>query len=339
MKEGAIDFDTPEVRVVLDDRGHPVEVIRKDRKESNRLIEELMLLANRTVAEHVGKRLKRPLMYRVHDAPHAEKMGTLAEYVRAFGYHLALNEQGVVSREALNRLLAHFKGTPEDVVISTAAIQAMAKAVYSPDNIGHYGLGFRHYAHFTSPIRRYPDLVVHRLLRRYAAGHLDGVSTDQLRVQGKHLSDREREATEAERDSVRLKQVEYAAGHLGEVFDGVVVGVTKFGAFVELTRLLVEGLVHVRDMDDDFWEYDARRYALVGQSTRRVIRLGQEVRVQVVAASPALRRVDLRFATDGDGAARRDAGRDAGRDGRDRRERKGRHEKLRKGGAHKGRRR
>jgi ribonuclease R len=305
------------VKVMLDERGEPVEVIRKERRESNRLIEEYMLLANRVVAEHVGRRLGRPMIYRVHDAPDPDKMATLAEYVQPFGYHLRI-DGGSVAREDLNKMLHHFQGHAEALVVETAAIQAMAKAVYSPDNIGHYGLGFRDYTHFTSPIRRYPDLIVHRLLRTYAAGE-DGASNDDLRRMGKHLSDREREAAEAERDSVRLKQVEYAARHLGEVFDGVVVGVTKFGAFVQLTRLLVEGLVHVKEMEDDYWTYDPRRYVLVGANTRRTIRLGDAVRVQLVAASPALRRIDLRFWTEGDRPRRR--GDDGGRGAR--REKKG----------------
>jgi len=300
MKEGAIDFDLPEVKVMLDERGEPVEIVRKERHESNRLIEEYMLLANRTVAEHLGRRLKRPMMYRVHDSPDPEKMNTLAEYVQPFGYYLP-TEGGAVIREDLNRMLEHFKGHAEALVVQTAAIQAMAKAVYSPDNIGHFGLGFRDYGHFTSPIRRYPDLIVHRALRLAVVGR-DGPTTEDLRRMGKHLSDREREAAEAERDSVRLKQVEYAARHLGEVFDGVVVGVTKFGVFVQLTRLLVEGLVHVKEMEDDYWTYDPRRYVLVGTNTRRVIRLGDRVRVQLVAASTALRRVDLRFWTGEEGA-------------------------------------
>jgi ribonuclease R len=293
MAAGSIDFDIPEVRVVLDDEGHPVEVVRRERKEANRLIEELMLLANRTVAEEAGKRQKRPFVYRVHDAPDPEKIRTLAEYVRAFGYRLEITE-GSVSRQDLNALLHHVKGTAEEPVIETAAVQAMAKAVYSPHNVGHFGLGFSHYTHFTSPIRRYPDLIAHRLLRRYAGGG-EPADTETLEVQCKHLSARERAAADAERESVKLKQVEYVARHLGDEFDGVVVGVTNFGVFVEMSALLTEGLVHVRDMDDDYWEYDARQYALVGTHTRRTIRLGDAVRVRVASANVETRKVDLLF--------------------------------------------
>ncbi len=298
LKEGSIDFDTSEIRVVLDAEGAPVEIVKKARMEANRLIEELMLLANRTVAEEVGRRQGRPFVYRIHDRPDEERMRQLGEYVRPFGYKLPMVE-GVVARESLNALLAHFKGTPEAAVIETAAIQAMAKAVYSPDNIGHYGLGFEHYSHFTSPIRRYPDLIAHRLLKRYARPPAKGggapANADALRSACRHLSDRERDAAEAERESVRMKQVEFVARHLGEEFDGVVVGVTKFGVFVELTALLTQGLVHVREMGDDYWEYDPRRYALVGSRSGRAITHGDPARVRVVAADPGTRRIDLRF--------------------------------------------
>ncbi|HYE96869.1 MAG TPA: ribonuclease R [Rubricoccaceae bacterium] len=297
LREGAIDFDMPEVKVLLDERGLPVEVVRKPRRTSNRLIEEFMLLANRAVAEEAGKVRGLPLLYRIHAPPDAEKIQTLAEYVRAFGYKLALTN-GTVQREDLNALLQHVKGTPEEPVIEQAAIRAMAKAVYSPENIGHYGLGFRFYTHFTSPIRRYPDLIVHRLLKRYLAGR-EAVPLEGLYETGKHLSARERAATEAERESVKLKQVEYVAQHLGDEFTGVVMGVTAFGVFVEMTDLLTEGLVHVRDMDDDYWEYEPRKYALVGSHTGRVIKLGDPVRVRVVAANPETRKVDLVLVSEG----------------------------------------
>ena len=294
MREGAIDFDVPEVRVRLDAEGVPVEIVTKERMPANRLIEEFMLLANRAVAEWASER-DRALVYRIHDAPDRERIVALADYVRPFG-HALKHTEGHVERSALNALLREIKGTPEAPVIEQAAVRAMSKAVYSPHNIGHFGLGFADYAHFTSPIRRYPDLIAHRLLKRY---HNSAASADveALEVLAKHCSDREKEATEAERESVRMKQVEYAAQHVGDSFDGVVVGATKFGVFVQLAGLLVEGLVHVRDMEGDFWEYDPKRYALVGRSSGRRIKVGDPCRVKLVAAEVASRRVDLVFET------------------------------------------
>ena len=301
MREGAIDFDVPEVRVVLDAKGNPVDVIKKERIPTNRLIEEFMLLANRAAAQEASKR-GRPLVYRVHDLPDAERIQGLAEYVRPFGYTLP-HKDGQVRREDLNALLNKVKGSPEAPVIEQAAIRAMSKAVYSVNNIGHYGLGFSHYAHFTSPIRRYPDLIVHRLLKTYLGA--DSATADStggkipdttaLEAQAKHCSEREREATQAERESVQLKQVEYAAQHIGDTFDGVVVGVTKFGVFVEMQPLLTQGLVHVRDMTGDYWEYDPRRYALVGRYSGARIRTGDPCRVTITGADPQERQVDLVF--------------------------------------------
>ena len=306
MREGAIDFDVPEVRVRLDAEGVPVEVVTKERMPANRLIEEFMLLANRAVAEWASER-QLAMIYRIHDAPDRERITALADYVGTFGYTLKLTE-GHVERAALNGMLAQVKGSPEAPVIEQAAVRAMSKAVYSPRNIGHFGLGFEDYAHFTSPIRRYPDLIAHRLLKRYHDG-APSADLDALAAQATHCSNQEKAATEAERESVRLKQVEYAAQHVGESFDGVVVGATKFGVFVQLSDLLVEGLVHVRDMPGDFWEYDPKRYALVGRSSGRRIRVGDGCRVRLEAAEVATRRVDLTFETwpGGEGAEARPA--------------------------------
>ncbi len=293
MAEGAIDFDVPEVRVRLDAEGHPIEVVEKERKPANRLIEEFMLLANRAVATTASK-AEVPLPYRIHDQPDRERIRALADFVRPFGFKLP-HDEGAVERSALNDLLHEAKGSPVAPVIEQAAIRSMSKAVYSPHNIGHYGLGFENYAHFTSPIRRYPDLIVHRILKRMHGDQKGELpATETLETWSGHCSDREREATEAERESIKLKQVEYAARHVGDEFDGVAVGVTKFGVFVEMTELLVEGLVHVRDMDG-YWEYDDKRYALVSRSDGRRIRVGDACRVRIDAAEPETRRVDLTF--------------------------------------------
>lgn len=293
MSEGAIDFDVPEVRVQLDAEGQPVDVYEKERKAANRLIEEFMLLANRAVAEEASKR-EVPFVYRIHDDPDRERIKALADYVKTFGRTLP-HKDGLVERAKLNDLLKEVKGTPEAPVIEQAAIRSMSKAIYSPDNIGHYGLGFAHYAHFTSPIRRYPDLIAHRILKRMQDQQPGPIPTEEtLAEMSEHCSEREREATEAERESIKLKQVEYAALHLGEEFDGVVVGVTKFGVFVQMTRLLVEGLCHVREMDG-YWEYDERRYTLFNKGSGHRIRVGQACRVKIEAADPETRRVDLGF--------------------------------------------
>jgi len=295
MREGSVDFDLPEVRVRLNEKGEAVDIIRKERTEATRLIEEFMLLANRTVASAIGKRRNPPpFVYRVHDKPDAEKIFNLAQYVAAFGYELPL-VAGNVQSKTLNTFLQRIQGRPEEPVIEEAALRAMAKAKYSTNNIGHYGLGFTYYTHFTSPIRRYPDLMAHRLLKHYLQGGAP-VEAEELESRCQHSSEREKAATEAERESVKLKQVEYIRQHVGEQFEGVISGVTKFGVFVELSEILVEGMVHVRDLDDDYYEYDERTYRLIGRYTGKVYKLGDPVEVIVAAANIEKREVDFVFA-------------------------------------------
>ena len=310
LQEGAIDFGSDEVKVILDDDGHPRDIVRKERLEANRLIEEFMLLANRTVASHIDApghtdRVRTngqpdeeslPFIYRVHDTPDGEKIRQLAEYVRVFGHELPLTD-GNVTNDDLGALIDDIKGEPEEQVIVRAALRAMSKAEYAVGNIGHYGLGFDYYSHFTSPIRRYPDLMVHRLLKRYAGGHAPP-DVEELASRCEHCSEQERNAEEAERESVKLKQVEYVQEHVGDVFEGVVSGVTKFGIFVELTELLVEGLVHVRDMDDDYYVYDDSTYTMRGENTGKSYRPGDSVTVEVVGADIDSREIDLLFVDD-----------------------------------------
>ena len=305
MREGSVDFDLDEVKVLLDDKGHPTEVVRKERMAANRLVEEFMLLANRTVGKHVGgpkgERLPStngrdeplPFLYRVHDMPDAEQIQQLAEYVRVFGYELKLTDGNATSQN-LNRLIEQVKDTPEEPVITRASLRAMSKAKYAVGNIGHYGLGFAYYSHFTSPIRRYSDLIAHRLLKRYAQGGPPADAAD-LAARCEHCSEQERNATDAERESVKLKQVEYAEAHVGETFDGVVSGVTKFGVFVELTDLLVEGLVHVRNMND-YYVYDESTFTLRGERKGQTFRPGDEVRVKLTGANVEKRQIDLLWA-------------------------------------------
>lgn len=295
MRTGSVDFDLPEVRVVLDDQGHPVDIVKKERKPANRLIEEFMLLANKTVARHIGDHKNaKPFVYRIHEKPDSERIQQLVEYVRAFGYDVDL-QNGNIESSVLNRLLSKVKGRPESTVIESAALRSMAKARYSTQNVGHYGLGFSFYSHFTSPIRRYPDLMVHRLLKKYGEGAKKS-NIDALESKCEHCSKRERVAVEAERESVKLKQVEYVRQHLGESFDGVVTGVTNFGIFVEITDLLVEGLVHISDLDDDYYEYDEDNYSLIGSNTGKTYKPGTSVRVMVAGANVEKRQVDLMLA-------------------------------------------
>ena len=288
---GSLDFDTAEAKFRFDASGLPTQIIKKTRLDSHRLIEECMLLANRVVAAHIGAKKQeadvKPFLYRVHDLPDPERMQDLAHFVKQFGYSFDARS-GVTAKE-LQKLLAKAEGSEVENVINEVALRAMAKAVYSEKNIGHFGLAFTHYTHFTSPIRRYPDLVVHRLLLAYELG-VRAAELDQIRGAlpdiGRQSSERERVAVEAERMSVRVMQVEYMKRHLGDEFNGVIVGVTKFGLFVEINELLVEGLVHIRDLGDDYYLYDERQYALRGRSRGRIYRLGDAIRVRVLGVNP-----------------------------------------------------
>jgi ribonuclease R len=297
-KKGSLDFDSAEVKFVFDERGLPEKIVKKERLDAHRLVEECMLLANQTVARHIGAekpdRKTRPFIYRVHDAPDPGRLRDLAGFVKQFGYSLDA-KQGVSSRE-LQKLLDKVKGSEVEFLINEVALRSMAKAVYSEKNIGHFGLAFQHYTHFTSPIRRYPDLIVHRLLEEYNGKVTpDRLAALEQRIPfiAKKSSDRERVAVEAERASVKIMQVEYLKRHLGDVLDGVIGGVTEFGLFVEINDLLIEGLVRVRDLADDYYLYDERQYSLRGRSTGKVYRLGDKVRVRVVSVDPREHEIDM----------------------------------------------
>ena len=298
MKEGSIDFDSAETKFRFDDQGKPTEIIKKVRLDAHRLVEEFMLLANQAVARHIGLDKKegdiRPFIYRIHDAPQPDRLKDLASFVEHLGY--SLNVSGGLKSRALQKLLNDVRGKEEENVINEVAIRSMAKAIYSERNIGHFGLGFKHYTHFTSPIRRYPDLIVHRLLHEYEhkmPHKRRHQLVDTIPEICKQSSDRERIAMEAERASVKVMQVEYMKRHLGDEFHAIISGVTNFGVFVKISDLLVEGLIRVRDMEDDFYVYDEKHYSFIGRRTRKRYRLGDRVTIQVVRVDPEEREIDF----------------------------------------------
>ncbi len=299
-KAGSIDFDTGEAKFRFDEHGLPSAIIKKVRLDAHRLIEECMLLANKVVAQHIGKVRRnehaKPFIYRVHDVPDPSRLEDLGNFVKHLGYSLDV-KQGVSSLQ-LQRLLDKVKGTEVENVVNEVALRSMAKAIYSEKNIGHFGLAFKYYTHFTSPIRRYPDLVVHRLLHEYEKGVSAARRAElarRLPIICRQSSERERLAAEAERESVKVMQVEFMKRHVGDEFEGVIAGVTNFGLFVEINDLLVEGLVRMRDLTDDYYLFDEQRYQLKGRSRGKVYRLGDTVRVQVVSVNPERREIDFRI--------------------------------------------
>ena len=293
---GSVEFDRAEVRFDTDETGHPVSVYFKESKDANKLIEEFMLLANKTVATAIGKpeghKKPKAFVYRVHDMPDPGKLADLSKIARTFGFKVKENGSSREVNRSINRMLADVKGKGEENFLSTLAIRSMAKAVYTTTNVGHYGLAFDYYTHFTSPIRRYPDMMVHRLLERYLAGGRS-VNQQKLEEQCKHSSDMEQLAANAERASIKYKQVEFMGDHMGEVYDGVISGVTEWGLYVELSENMCEGLVPVRDLADDYYDFDEKNYCLIGRRRGVRYRLGDQVRVKVARASLEKKQLDF----------------------------------------------
>ncbi|HPF03930.1 MAG TPA: ribonuclease R, partial [Bacteroidales bacterium] len=280
---GAFYFEKIEVQFDLDESGKPLGIKFRDMGTANQLIEEFMLLANRRVAEFVGKKLKgKTFVYRVHDEPDSEKINNFSHFITRFGYKLQADDK-IALPKAMNKLLNSVVGKKEQNIIETLALRSMARAVYSTDNIGHYGLAFKHYTHFTSPIRRYPDMMVHRLLTSYLAGE-EPANKELTEKLCEHSSKMERLAAEAERASVKYKQVEYMSDKLGKPFEGVISGVTEWGIYVEIIENQCEGMISIRELGDDFYEYDEENYCIRGRTTGRVYTLGDRVTVEVVRA-------------------------------------------------------
>ena len=298
FKHGAINFDRYEVKFEIDEHGKPLRVYFKISKEANKLIEEFMLLANKTVAEFVGcppkGKTKKTFVYRIHELPDPEKMENFASFIRRFGYRLKSEGKKTEISKGINNLLDQVQGKPEENLIETVAIRAMQKAKYSTDNIGHYGLAFDYYTHFTSPIRRYPDMMVHRLLERYLAG---GRSVIKKKYEDlcEHCSSMEQVAANAERASIKYKQVEFMSDKLGQIFDGVISGVTEWGLYVELNENKCEGMVPMRDLDDDYYEFDEKNYCLIGRRKKHQYRLGDSVTIKVAQANLERKQLDFQL--------------------------------------------
>ena len=300
-QRGSIDFDFPETKMILDKKGKPVEIRPYDRNVATKIIEDFMLLANETVAEEYYWR-ELPFVYRTHEAPDDEKIRTLATFINNFGYsmHVGVNE---IRPKEIQKLLAKVENTPEEALISRLALRSMKQARYTPENTGHFGLAANYYTHFTSPIRRYPDLQIHRIIKDNLRGRMNQEKIEHyqsiLPDVTKHSSEMERRAEEAERETVKLKKVEYMQEHIDEVFEGVISSITKWGMYVELPNT-VEGLVHVVNMMDDHYEYDAEHYRMIGMRTRKTYKLGQKILVRVLDADRLMRTIDFEIADEGD---------------------------------------
>lgn len=298
---GALDFDRVEVKFEIDETGKPISVFFKESKEANKLIEEFMLLANRTVAEKVGKvdkgRTAKTLPYRIHDLPDSDKLDQLAQFVARFGYKIKTSGSSKSVAKSLNQLLTDVHGKKEANLIETVSIRSMQKARYSVFNVGHYGLAFDYYTHFTSPIRRYPDMMVHRLITSYLDGG-NSVSQDKYEGICEHCSSMELVASNAERASIKYKQVEFMADKIGHEFEGVISGVTEWGIYVEINENKCEGMIPMRELDDDYYEFDEKNYRVIGRRTHKIYALGDPVLIKVTRANLDKKQLDFALVQD-----------------------------------------
>jgi ribonuclease R len=297
--EGSIDFGQDEVRFELDNTGKPIRVYIKEHLDTHKLVEQFMLLANRSVAHYIfdahgKKNVQRAFLYRVHEAPKQEKLIDLSAFLKALSYDFDVEKKDGITGKDLNELFKKIEGTPEEDLIKTVAIRSMQKAAYSTANTGHFGLGFHYYTHFTSPIRRYADLVVHRLLERHLKG--EKILQDEytlFKQLGLELSQKEITIQEAERDSIKYKQVEYMSEHTGDIFDGVISGVSKWGVFIEETTTHAEGLVRLSVFGDDFYSLDEKNYRIVGEKTKKVYALGDSVKIKIIGTDKDKKTIDM----------------------------------------------
>lgn len=298
IRESSIDFESKEIKFLFNKKGKVKEIILKERLDSMRMVEEFMLIANRAVTEFVhytGDRhqSRYPFIYRVHDLPDKDKLGELSNFIRQFGYNINLQ-----NKNEIRKLTNAVKGKPEEYIINSLLLRSMAKAIYTTENIGHYGLGFPNYTHFTSPIRRYPDLIVHRMLYAYmdvqqnpntAKKHF-GRKLDEI---CKHSSAQEQSAVSAERDMTKIKQIEFLQSRVGDEFEGIISGIMKYGMFVEINQFLAEGMVRYKDIHDDYYEFDERRLCAIGRRRKKIFRAGQSVTVKIINADLSTRKIDF----------------------------------------------
>lgn len=299
FKAGAISLETDEVKFVLDKNGVPIDVVRKHRKDIHKMIEDFMLLANKKIAEYASKKIDNKegkFIYRIHPKPEADRISNLIELLRNLGYNLSMKNGGVSSSD-MNDVILKAQGTAEESLIQTATIRSMAKAVYSTKNVGHFGLAFRHYTHFTSPIRRYPDTMVHRLIKLYLKNKKPSdVMLAEYNTLSNHSSEQEQVATRAERDSVKYKQVEYMTKRVGETYDGTISGIAKWGIYVEENHSKSEGMISLRSMNDDFYEFDEKALTITGRKHGKKYRLGDTVKIKVKSADMEKKMIDYVFA-------------------------------------------